>query len=443
MIFGHEGGVRAGKSYEAVLYHILPALQARRHVFARLNGIGDAECMQATADYLGVPLAEIEPLVHPMGNAEVHEWLVCDTANDGSLTFPHIPKGSLIVVDEGHEYWPVGRANLPERTAQFFAKHGHISLDIVVLTQDVKELHRSVVRRMTKKNFYAKLDSLGDKHDNSYSVRFYSSPLPGKFELLISEKRSYDPKVWACYHGVQPGVEENAVYKGNTTNLWRAHRKKVFAMAALVLVGVASLANFFMGGIGIDAEKETPKPVAQATPAAGTVYQPDALPAPVQRVVQPVTEKVKEPEPVYPAGIAYVLDVAKKARPRYLGYLNGRDLVEFRKDGARQVIERLDIHQLRALGWTVERTPYGLRADFQDETLIFTAWPDDPLYTQSQAQAQAIRAAGPPVLSASETQPASAVAPSGTLTGSDTNAGSAAYGGFRGAVGEAPRFGGG
>lgn len=57
MIFGHEGLPRSGKSYEAVLHHILPALRAKRHVYVRLNGVG--ESLDKIAAHLGMPEEEV------------------------------------------------------------------------------------------------------------------------------------------------------------------------------------------------------------------------------------------------------------------------------------------------------------------------------------------------------------------------------------------------
>lgn len=414
MIFGHEGQVRSGKSYEAVLYHILPAVAARRHVYVRLNGV--AEKLDAIAAHLGMPLEEVQSLVHPMGNAEVDAWMVCDAANDGSMVFPNIEKNALVVVDECHEYWPVGRAALPDRVANFFAKHGHVSLDIVLISQDFKEVHRSVVRRMSKKNFYTKLDSLGK--DNSYSVRFYSSPAAGKFELIGSEKRDYDPKVWALYHGVQPGIESNEPYKGNTRTLWQTVKKPAIFVAASLLLGVFLIARFFTGGAGIvPAEK---KPAAQT----GPVSKPVAVPPQAAQAVATVA-KPKEPPP--PVGVALLLELQERARPRYAGAIQERHIVEFREPGG-QVIERLTSEQVLALGWTLEATPYGVILRAGKHEMIFTAWPTDLPGQQSVQTSERITRAGPPVMSVSESQPA----PAAPVSGTSTSAQVASYGAFRG-----------
>lgn len=415
MIFGHEGQVRSGKSYEAVQYHILPAIKAGRHVFFRLNGVD--ECAAKIAERLEMSEADVRALLHPMGNDEVHGWLVCDSANDGTLTFPHVPMHSLVVVDEVHEYFPVGRAALPERNGNFFAKHGHISLDVVLITQDFKEVHRSIVRRIGKKNFYTKLDALGK--DNWYSVRFYSSPAAGKFELIGSEKREYDSAVFETYHGVQPGVEGNAVYKANSRTLWQTVKKPAIAMALVVLLGIFFIARFFTSGASVTPEQ---KRVAKAAPVARAVQDvaPAAIPGAVARAIP------TKAEPIYPPGIAYVLDIAKDSRPRYAAMLDTLLVLEFRTAGG-QVVERLTSRQLIALGWTVESTEFGAVIRYEDQSMIFTAWPIDLPGQQSEQTARRIASAGPPVVSASEQQPA----PAAMVQESSGSSMSARYGGFR------------
>lgn len=55
-------------------------------------------------------------------------------------------------------------------------------------------------------------------------MRFYAATGTGKYETVGTEVRKYDPAIWELYHGVQPGIESNEVYKGNTRTLWKTLR---------------------------------------------------------------------------------------------------------------------------------------------------------------------------------------------------------------------------
>ncbi|MET4573238.1 zona occludens toxin [Stenotrophomonas rhizophila] len=410
MIFGHEGLPRSGKSYEAVLHHILPALRAKRHVYVRLNGVG--ERLDAIAAHLQMPAEEVRSLVHVMGDKEVVEWCVCDTDNDGGVSFPHIEKHSLVVIDEAHEYWPTNRANLPERAANFFAKHGHISLDMVIISQDCKDLHRLIIRRMAKKNTYTKLDALGS--DQRYSVRFYAATGTGKYDSVGTEMRKYDPAIWELYHGVQPGIESNDVYKSNTRTLWKTLRMPAIGMALAAILGVFFLARFFTsdGGTGVSTKaKEVVASQKASLPAMerGPAAQPRAIVTKAPAAAAAPAEKL-------PAGVEYLLEMVKSSRPRHAGWYGARDIVEFRSNGGGQVVDRFTTEQLWALGWSVKRTEYGVILSAKGNEIIATTWPVDPFGEQSSATTARIKAAGSPVTSASETQPITAAA-AGTSIG--------------------------
>lgn len=399
MIFGMEGQPRSGKSHEMVRVHLLENLRAGRKVYARLNGLDH----QAIAQHLGESRERIDALLVTLSQDDVRRVCVCQTQANGDLVFPGLDQGALVIVDECHEFWPVGRAELPPPVADFFAKHGHWGLDLVLATQDFKEIHRSVVRRIQKKNYYTKLDGLGK--ENWFSVRYYTAPTAGKFEQLGLEKLEYDPAIWKLYKGVQPGVESNAAYMTGTKTLWASIKKPAIMVAAGVLLGVAALVRFFIAPEAtITTVKAAPPPAAQPAQVKEISAPPPPVvpkPAPVVSAPAPTPTPAVTAPPVredLPAAIRYLLDLKLKARPRYIGSIGKRHLVEFRAEGGQaQVLERLDSRQLAALGWSVTPTGYGLRIDYDGETIIFTPWPVDSLFQQSSLVAAAIRN-GPPLV---------------------------------------------
>lgn len=404
MIVGKEGQPRSGKSYETVKFDVLEALKAKRRVYARLNGLDHAKL----AAYLEMPEDEVRGLLTVMDDDQVHEWLVCETQPDGSLVFPHIEKGALVIVDEVHEYWPTGRAAIPKPNADFFAKHGHIGLDVVLMTQDFKEVHRSVIRRMQRKNVYTKLDALGKDH--AYSVRFYTAALAGKFELTGSEKRDYDPTIFPLYHGIQPGVAGNEVYKTGSRTIWQTAKKPAIFMGLALVGGLFFLVRFFAGG-GLVPEKAKEQAQVVYEEATDVITEPVvpvvAAPGAAPTAAIAATAPVAEAAPDLPPGMRYVLDLAATARPRYAGSFGERDLIEFRANGGGQVIDAFTTEQLWALGWAVRRTAYGAVLYARDREIIATGWPIDTLGVQSVQTADRIKAAGPPVAtSEQQTAPA-------------------------------------
>lgn len=417
MLIGLEGKPRSGKSHDLVRVHVLENLRSGRRVYARLNGLDHA----AIADYLGADVSYVTRLLVDMSESEVAAWCTCETHDDGSMSFPYFDRDSVVIVDECHDYWPLARQEMPPHMVAFFAKHGHWGLDLVLATQDFKEVHRSVVRRMDKKNVYTKLDALGA--DNSYTVRYFTSPQVGRFEQVGVDKLSYDPKIWALYAGIQPGVAGNAPYKPGTRTLWVSARKPAAAVFLALVVGIYFIADFFLSPAEIVPVASPPPETVQSGPMKGLVVvdkppSPVSVPPPVQSSAagasaSPVTAVAAavRKEPDYPPGISYIVDLLEDARPRYAGSIGRYHLVEFRTDGGWEVVERLTTLQLSALGWSVTPTAYGMRADYEDQTVIFTPWPlEDRRLQQSTLTGEALRAM--PLITGPAAQSAPLVAPS-------------------------------
>ncbi|WAC64016.1 hypothetical protein OVA13_04335 [Pseudoxanthomonas sp. SL93] len=66
--------------------------------------------------------------------------------------------------------------------------------------------------------------------------------------------------------------------------------------------------------------------------------------------------------------------------------------MEFRAP-AGQALERLTDEQLEDLGFQVSVHSYGALVKGEGETIIFTQWPIDPIFTQSSATTDRIRSA--------------------------------------------------
>lgn len=405
MLAGREGQPRSGKSYETVKVDLLEALRRGRRVFARINGLS----VPAIAEYLKMTESEVSELLTVMTDSQVREWLVCNASDDGSVNFPHLPIGALVIVDECHEFYPVGRNELPPTVVNFFAKHGHWTLDVLLLTQDFKEVHRSVTRRLQKKNYYTKLDALGA--EQRYSVRFYSAPSAGKFELLGSEQRKYDPDIFPLYHGITPQADTNPTYDVGTTTLWRTLRFPAIAMVLAALVGIFFIARFFMTP---EAVAHQPKAATSTKPQPAST-QPTAVAVPIN-AVKPVVPP-PPPKPSLPPQIAYLLELPDEPRPRYLGSIGDLHYVEWRVDGGSEVIERLNSKQLNAMGWSVMPTDYGMTITYKTETIVFTPWPVEPRFQQSERLTRDIRDQPPLVSGPNGSAPLTSSDPSATGSG--------------------------
>lgn len=415
MIIFNEGMPGAGKSYDALVTHILAALKKGRKVYVRLNGLRH----DLIAEHLQMPLEDVQRL------------LVVVTVEQVRELYTMVEKDSLVIVDECHDYWPQSFKPLPTEVERFFAEHRHHGLDILLLSQSFKRLHTALRVRVERKTVFQKLTAVGMK--NKFLATFYHATGPDKFEKVGKATKTYDPVFFPLYDGVQPGTENTEVYEEGGITVWRTVLPWFVLAAVLAIVGGIGYAHFFA------AKPKDSQPVAKTVESAAPL-QPLATPAPVAPPPAAPPTKVEKPKrPDMPPEAAYIWNLTDQAKPRLAGIMDREGgvfdgIVEWRADQQR-VLDRLTVEQIRALGVMVERRGYGLRLTWglgKDRlTIVVTSWPVDEPSRYSQQQIQDIRQGGPvlPGMDAPATaaQPAVAAAQNASASHYLAGVGSQAY----------------
>jgi zona occludens toxin len=372
----NEGTPGAGKSYDAVLRHILPALSAGRRVFARLNGLNP----EAIAAYLCRPRTWVYMLLHrliprhfpvfePRTADEVRELLTVLDDNDVHNLANVVTRDALVVIDEAHMYWVASREPLAPETEKLFAEHRHLGLDIVLISQWYKRLHSAVRARVESKAVFTKLQAVGMK--GWYERRFYTVIEPDKFEKVGGTSHPYRKEIFALYQSVQAGTENLEVYSAGALSVWR----KPFLLALFVvpagLYGAYHLLQFFTGGVQLVEQKETVNAPTREVAAPQAGFAPGSA-APVLPAA--ITAPAPPPKP---AGVAYVWKLTAEGRPRVAGTFEGTKrlaIIEWRTPQG-HIQERLTTLELAELGVRSSWTRYGVKLTWKDEAIIVTAHP--------------------------------------------------------------------
>jgi zona occludens toxin len=396
MLVFNEGVPGAGKSYDAVAEHILPALKAGRVVYARLNGLQ----VEKIASYLGVDPSHVQELLHQVKSADVLESFRAVRDEHGEFVIPDKFRNALIVIDEVHEFYTAARDKLPEDVEQFFAIQRHFGIDVILITQWYKRMHTALRARIERKNVFQKLTVMG--RPNSYRVTFWQTVAPDKYEKVGGATRKYDPVIWTLYSGVADGDVSTAVYESGGMNLWKSMLPKLIAAAVVVAVGAYTLLHFFSSGGGF--VKEKPVSVSRPMSSSGsmTMIQPESLDAyaATKRLGVTAADGVPLRKPVKTEGMtpeqAYVWDLGDKARIRVAAVLGpvGHEwgLLEWRPANG-EPMESLTTRQLQAMGVAVTHTPYGFKLVAQGQMIVATQWPiNEPLRPQ---KAELYRLDGP------------------------------------------------
>ena len=245
----YTGLMGSGKSFECVSSVIVPAVAAGRTVVTNVDGI-DGDAIRAFChEKFEVPLEKLGT-VRRCKNEDVSksDFLPHGTNVD---TFCH--PGDMVCIDEAWRFWGTDSKLLPEHKV-FFREHRHyvhseskVSCDLVLMVQDISDLHRTlkVVVELTFRT--TKIKSLG--LSKVYRVEMWEGyKLTSKLRVSIANKK-YDPEIFPLYSSYDGGKGKE-LQVDSRQNILKS--KALWFLAALVVVvfcgGVYAIRWFFAGG---------------------------------------------------------------------------------------------------------------------------------------------------------------------------------------------------
>lgn len=378
MYIFHEGMPGSGKSYEAAVYRIIPALQKGRRVYARLNGIDYAKFAE---------LAEI--------SEERCRELLTHIESEDVCRFHNLiaEKNCLILLDELQNFFPASRnGRLDTELTTFVAEHRHHGHDIIGMGQNINDVHTFWKRRCQRKYVFTKLNALGTS--KRYKWQAYDTTVDGKgtviFRKTTSGIRSYDPKFFGCYASHNPENDNTEDFHDPRANIFNGNLFKFGIPCALVVAiwGLFSIANFFDGDKA--AENFGGKaPVAKAAQAPKTLVT--EVKETAVATVKPAPEK---PKPV--DGFDEIFD--KHAIVRIAGYVQGEDgrtagIIEA-MDSSYHLQEVFTFEEVRAMGWKADLKTYGLEVTKNGKTRLIRMRPIDPFGAVATRTNQQVGGAG-------------------------------------------------
>lgn len=328
MINGLEGIPGSGKSYEAVAYHVLPALQAGRKVITNLPLNVDAF---AAIDPAYRDLIELRQTAAPIRG----EWDASDIANkpafrlfeDGRIeppiktslqktkigTFEKVSEklnpfagvwcyysdwkneeglGPLFVVDECHN--ALENLDTSREVVEWYKIHRHYNADVLLITQSFRDINQPIARLIATLIRCRKADVLGNKDE--YIRKVHAGYRGG---LIQTDIRKYEPQYFSLYKsntqgkgGIEAGLQDvNPFLK--KFNLF----KNAFLVCGAIYIAYAIYSLFWAD------DKKTPKNNAQKDTVAqnGLVALPDGYtpiaPPKNQHQLQAQSESVAQNKP--------------------------------------------------------------------------------------------------------------------------------------------------
>lgn len=368
----HEGLQGSGKSYEAVVEHIIPALARRRPVVAFVDGL-DSEKLAALASALTPD--------KPLTAQEVDSLLTRINREDVPTFYERVPRNALIVLDELQNFWPQERKPLPAPLREFISEARHHGRDFVLLTQNFKDCHAFWRRRTQRKILFVKATAIGS--EKRYTRTVAEATGEEKWTTTSTTFRTYDPKYFGSYasHVADDVSTENYQAKGASIFRGALFRYVLPAMALVAVFGVVNVWDFFH-----QKPKEGPIHAAARVAPPGAVA-PVAASSPAQAKAPDLGENTDP--------LAYVFE---KLRPRLAAYMRmgnrTEGVVDFYSSDHRKM--SLTITQLVALGAWVGEVADMLLVRYKGHSYYVTAWPIDVVGKVAEPTQKVIGGQAPP-----------------------------------------------
>lgn len=372
-----EGMPRAGKSYDCVRSHILPALKNGRTVYAHLNGLNH----ERIAKHLDKPLDEIQQNLQLISGQFIRENIKANIDEELNWSIPEEHTNALFVFDECHEFWPSRSEHITPATVEWFARHGHNGIDAILISQFYKALDTRIRYRVERKVTYSKLTAIGAS--NRVNITHWQATSPDKYEKAHRESHKLDSKIFPLYKGFTEDAETE-VYQDGKNSIWRKLLPMSFAVVVLAGFGGYKYLSALGGGSSL-LNKQSSQHVQQTKQENTTVKQTNySQPKTTQQQIN------KEPPPkLYPPAIQYIIDTSNKARPRLAGYFikDGKltGIVEFVSDSD-FVYDTLRFSDIEKLGFKIDLISERMVSFTHDDKTIFaTQWPREKLHGFSQS----------------------------------------------------------
>jgi zona occludens toxin len=390
MLVFHEGLPGAGKSYESMVHHILPAVIAGRDVITNIEGVN----CKKLSELSGIPQRFVEQMVvcaDFLDISDTEERLI----SQRDFILQNSKDDSLVVIDEIQDMFPSGRQKLESDHQKFFTEHRHHGLDIILMGQDLRDVHNIIRRRVHRKIVFTKLTALGA--NSKYMWAAYEATKAETFKKINSGTRSYEKKYFGLYSSHTGSTKNTSVYADDRTNIWKSPVFKWIIPLVLVIAyfSITHLFDFFTPK---STEQQDIKPVAVVAPPSNPETVIQNIKEPVQVDPQPLEssyayEEAQPEEEADPLVFDTFEKDLRKWRPRLSGVVTGEGKIYATVEMLDSSLHAKDIYTSQAiesLGWKISFIAAGLIVEKGDNKALIRPWPVDPFGRSSSSHIRSL-----------------------------------------------------
>lgn len=361
MIYLLAGRPKSGKSYEAVKYHVIPALKAGRKVITNLPL--QLDHFKAV---FGPHIIDLIRLVDydttDFNSSACHFPFSRPDDYITDWRHPDTGQGPLVVVDEAH--FAIPRGGTGKALQNFFTMHGHYGLDILLMSQQPGQIDRQVRELIEVCYRTIKNTALG-------STKTYTKKVTDGYRgaVVNTEQRTYDKKIFKFYKAFTQSDGAPEMHgAADVKPFWR--HWSVYGAVLFLGFGVPMLINTLINHNPLkphtEETQQQPKqpPVIKSRPSQ-----------PAEQSVAKTQEKPKEKKPLMPYG---------KVDLHISGFIQGKSgdkagqfLYQFVASQNGQPVFNLSHYDLINAGYSIESLgSCAARITYKDYT--FTAICDSP-----------------------------------------------------------------
>lgn len=234
----------SGKSFEVVSSVILDAVAQGRRVVTNVAGINEDRIHEYLVNKRDVNPQNLGKIVHIENDRIMQPQFFPD--EDKPELESVVLGGDLVAIDEAWRFWGTDNGKLSHEHMQFFRMHRHyahpdtgVTCDVVLMTQDITGLHRSVKNVIEFAFRMHKHKSLG--FSKRYRVEIYEGWKLNAKTRIDDRQKKYDPEIFPLYQSYTGGQGmEKAIDS----------RQNILANRTLWLYAIGTLAAALVGGYG-------------------------------------------------------------------------------------------------------------------------------------------------------------------------------------------------
>ncbi|WP_147694522.1 zonular occludens toxin domain-containing protein [Vogesella mureinivorans] len=275
----------SGKSYEVVSSVIIDAVSHGRRVVTNVDGIDEDRIHEYLVNTRDADPEKLGAIVH-VGNDRIMQPAFFPD-EEKPETESVVKGGDLVAIDEAWRFWGTDNGKLSHEHMQFFRMHRHyvheetrVACDVVLMTQDITGLHRSVKNVVEFVFRMHKLKSLG--LNRRYRVDIHEGWKLNSKTRIDQRQKAYDPKIFPLYQSYAGGAgQENQIDKRQNILAKRTLWVYVGLTVVVAMVSSFGIWRFFHRGESAGAGKpDVPKTVTEQGRAASapSVARPGETP---------------------------------------------------------------------------------------------------------------------------------------------------------------------